>query len=112
MQNILLTSSISGLTSSVPPHSPPIPRETGWGRAESGSQNSAQRNWFHEQFYPTQMADLDSDEDSIEAQEENLRRQGRLDPATTLQFLQDSMRLSGHRRVNRKLNPFFTLMFP
>jgi hypothetical protein len=87
----------------MPPHPPTLPRETSWARAESGSRNPTHRNWFHEAFYPTQNADMDSDEELTEPQEESLRRQARLDPHATLQLLHEQMRLAGGpRRVNRK----------
>jgi len=87
----------------MPPQPPTLPRETSWARAESGSRNSTHRNWFHEAFYSAQNADMDSDEESTELQEESLRRQGRLYPHATLQFFQEHMRLvGGPRRVNSK----------
>lgn len=87
----------------MPPHPPTLPRETSWAHAESGSRNSTHRNWFHEPFYPSQNAEMDSDEESTEPQEESLRRQGRMDPHATLQLLHEQMRLAGSpRRVNRK----------
>ena len=102
--DIILTSLSQGSTSNIPPQPPTITRETSWTRAESGSRNSANRNWFHEAFYSRQNADMDSDEETTEPQEESLRRQARLDPHATLQLLHEQMRLSGGpRRVNREL---------
>jgi hypothetical protein len=92
----------------MPPHPPNLPRETSWARAESGSRNSTHRNWFQEALYSTQNADMDSDEESTEPQEEPLRRQARLDPHATLQLFHEQMRLAGGpRRVNRKSWPHF-----
>lgn len=94
----------------MPPHPPTLPRETSWARAESGSRNSTHRNWFHEAFYSPQNADMDSDEESTEPQEESIRRQGRLDPHTTLQLLHEQMRLAGGpRRVQCKYWPPFNV---
>jgi hypothetical protein len=102
--NILLISSSQGSTPTMSPHPPTLPRDASWARAESGSRNSAHRNWFHEAFYPTQNADMDSDDERTEPQEEPLRRQARIDPqTTTLQLIHEQMRLAGGpRRVNRQ----------
>lgn len=87
----------------MPPHPPALPRETSWARAETVSQNTPHRNWFHEAFISAQAADMESDDDSIDPQDESLRRQGRLDPHTAFQLLHEQMRLpGGPRRVNRK----------
>jgi hypothetical protein len=87
----------------MPPHPPTLPRETSWAPAESGSRNSTHRNLFQEAFYSTQNADMDSEDELTEPQEESLRRQARLDPHATLQLLHEQMRLAGgSRRANRK----------
>lgn len=92
-----------GSTSYMPPQPPHMLREASWARPELSAQNSSHRTWFQEAFYSAPVGDIDSDDDSIEVQEESLRRHGRLDPGTTLHLLHESIRLTtGSRRTNRK----------